>query len=74
MILHILAACLILAFFAAPATADMIVYGWRSPEGAYEFTDDINRVPDANLEFVQRIDVDGLETYERFTKIESDEE
>jgi hypothetical protein len=72
--IRIILAVWVLAYFVSPATGDMLVYGWRSPEGAYEFTDDINRVPVANVEFVQRIDVDGLETYERFTKIESDEE
>jgi hypothetical protein len=74
MIYHILAACFILAYFAAPATADMIAFGWRSPEGTYEYTDDINRVPVAHLHSVQRIEVDGLTMYRYYTKVESEKE
>jgi hypothetical protein len=74
MIWQILAACFILAYFAAPATADMIVFGTFSLEGTYEFTDDINRVPVAHLDKVTHIEVDGLENYEKFTKVEPDKE
>ena len=73
MIWHILAACFVLAYFASPATGDMIVFGWQSPEGTYEFTDDINRVPVAVHEEVQRIEVDGLENYERYTEVDDEE-
>jgi hypothetical protein len=66
-LLQIIAAILMLMYFAAPSTAEMIVYGWRSPEGAYEFTDDINRVPVAHLHNVQRVEIDGLVGYRYFT-------
>jgi hypothetical protein len=74
MIFQIIAACFVLAYFAAPATADMIVFGWMSPEGAYEFTDDIQRVPVAQLDKVQRAEVDGLENYDKYTPLDTDDE
>jgi hypothetical protein len=67
MIFHLLAAIAILMYFASPALGDTIVFGWFSPEGAYEYTDDINRVPVAHLHSVQRIEVDGLQMYRYYT-------
>jgi hypothetical protein len=70
-LLQIIAAILMLMYFAAPATADMIVFGWMSPEGAYEFTNDINRVPVAHLHNVQRVEIDGIVGYRYYTHDDS---
>jgi hypothetical protein len=73
MIWQILAACFILAYFATPATADTIIFGWEN-NGTLEFTDDVSRVPVAFHHKVRRIEVDGLEDYAKFTKEEDADE
>jgi hypothetical protein len=70
-LLQIIAAILMLMYFAAPATADMIVFGWMSPEGAYEFTDDINRIPVAQFDNVRQAEIDGITGYRYYTHDDS---
>jgi hypothetical protein len=73
MIFQIVAAVIILMYFAAPCTADMLVFGWND-NGTYSFTDDWKKVPTAYKDIVGTAEVDGLENYEKFTKDETDEE
>ena len=74
MIYHILAAFILLTFFAGPCRADTVVYGWIARNGTIEFTDNKTRVPDAYLDEVQQATISGLHGYARLTVVEPDEE
>lgn len=70
MLLHpkltLVAAVLLIAALAAPATAGTL-YKWTAEDGSVAFTDDPKRVPERYRSQVETREASGLENYERFT-------